>query len=81
MKKKKDKGPRRQERRFVAQSSFNPWLVRILGGLGASALLLGEPLESWKIFAGLLVMGGLALNLFWGRRRPKFAPVPESSAS
>jgi O-acetylserine/cysteine efflux transporter len=50
-------------------------------GLGASALLLGEPLESWKIFAGLLVMGGLALNLFWGRRRPKFAPVPESSAS
>jgi O-acetylserine/cysteine efflux transporter len=37
-------------------------------GLGASALLLGEPLESWKIFAGLLVMGGLALNLFWVRR-------------
>lgn len=44
-------------------------------GMGASALFLGEPLESWKILAGLLVMGGLALNLFWGRRRPKFAPV------
>jgi O-acetylserine/cysteine efflux transporter len=37
-------------------------------GMGASALLLGEPLESWKILAGLLVMGGLALNLFWVRR-------------
>jgi O-acetylserine/cysteine efflux transporter len=44
-------------------------------GMGASALLLGEPLESWKILAGLLVMGGLALNLFWGRRKPKFAPA------
>jgi O-acetylserine/cysteine efflux transporter len=47
-------------------------------GMGASALVLGEPLESWKIFAGLLVMGGLALNLFWGRRKPKFVPVPET---
>jgi O-acetylserine/cysteine efflux transporter len=37
-------------------------------GMGASALLLGEPLESWKILAGLLVMGGLTLNLFWARR-------------
>jgi O-acetylserine/cysteine efflux transporter len=48
--------------------------------MGASALLLGEPLESWKILAGLLVMGGLALNLFWGRRKAKFAPVPENAA-
>ena len=46
-------------------------------GIGASVILLGEPLESWKIFAGLLVMGGLVLNLFWDRRKAKFAPVPE----
>jgi O-acetylserine/cysteine efflux transporter len=49
-------------------------------GMGASALVLGEPLESWKILAGLLVMGGLALNLFWSRRKAKFAPVPENAA-
>jgi len=48
-------------------------------GMGASALVLGEPLESWKILAGLLVMSGLALNLFWGRRKPKLIPVPEQS--
>jgi len=49
-------------------------------GMGASALLLGEPLESWKILAGFLVLSGLALNLFWARRRPKLIPVPEQSA-
>ena len=37
-------------------------------GFAASALILGEPLEAWKIEAGLLVMSGLALNLFWVRR-------------
>jgi len=36
---KKSRAGRRQERRFIAQSAYNPWLVRILGGLGA--LLLG----------------------------------------
>ena len=49
-------------------------------GMGASALVLGEPLENWKIFAGLLVMGGLALNLFWARRNPSLVPVPETGA-
>jgi O-acetylserine/cysteine efflux transporter len=32
-------------------------------GMGASALLLGEGLPSWKIFAALLVMSGLAINI------------------
>ena len=50
-------------------------------GFAASALILGEPLEAWKIEAGLLVMSGLALNLFWGRRKAAFAPVPERSPS
>ena len=49
-------------------------------GMGASALLLGEPLESWKILAGLLVLSGLALNLFWSRRKPKLVPATEQSA-
>jgi O-acetylserine/cysteine efflux transporter len=37
-------------------------------GFAASALILGEPLQSWKIGAGLLVLAGLALNMLWGRR-------------
>lgn len=39
-------GGRRQERRFVSQSSANTWLVRALGG--ASALVLGAGL--WAYF-------------------------------
>jgi O-acetylserine/cysteine efflux transporter len=38
-------------------------------GMGASALLLGEPLPPWKLLAAGLVMGGLALNLLWPRLR------------
>ncbi len=49
-------------------------------GIGASVIALGEPLEGWKIFAGLLVMGGLAVNLLWARRKAKFTPVPEIGA-
>jgi O-acetylserine/cysteine efflux transporter len=41
-------------------------------GFAASALWLGEPMQSWKIAAALLVMGGLAINLLW----PKPKPVP-----
>jgi O-acetylserine/cysteine efflux transporter len=34
-------------------------------GMGASALLLAEPLPGWKLMAAGLVMGGLALNVLW----------------
>lgn len=34
-------------------------------GMGASAVLLGEPLTSWKLTAAVLVLGGLALNTLW----------------
>jgi O-acetylserine/cysteine efflux transporter len=34
-------------------------------GMGASAVLLGEPLSSWKLTAAALVMAGLALNTLW----------------
>jgi O-acetylserine/cysteine efflux transporter len=36
-------------------------------GLGASALLLGEPLQPWKLTAFALVMAGLSLGLLWPR--------------
>jgi hypothetical protein len=62
-KKKKDKieTRRRQERRFVAQSAFNPWIVRVLGGLGALALGAG----AWGYFYGHL-----------GDLDEKFRPIP-----
>ena len=34
-------------------------------GMGASALILGEPLQSWKLIAAALVLGGLAVNMLW----------------
>lgn len=34
-------------------------------GMGASALLLGEPLETWKLAAAVLVIGGLGLNVLY----------------
>ena len=36
-------------------------------GMAASALLLGEGLPPWKLWAGALVLSGLALNLLWPR--------------
>jgi O-acetylserine/cysteine efflux transporter len=38
-------------------------------GMGASALVLHEPLPAWKIIACLLIMGGLAVNLLWRPRK------------
>jgi O-acetylserine/cysteine efflux transporter len=35
--------------------------------MDASAVLLGEPLTSWKLTAAVLVLGGLALNTLWPR--------------
>jgi O-acetylserine/cysteine efflux transporter len=34
-------------------------------GMGASAILLHEPLTAWKLGAALLVLAGLALNTLW----------------
>ncbi len=38
-----------------------------LFGIGASAFWLGESLPAWKLIAGALVLGGLAINLLWPR--------------
>ncbi|HYD96342.1 MAG TPA: EamA family transporter [Noviherbaspirillum sp.] len=43
-------------------------LVPVVGMLSA-ALVLGEPLQWWKLAAGLLVLAGLALNQFGGLAR------------
>jgi len=36
-------------------------------GMGASAVLLHEPLAPWKLTAAVLVLGGLAINTLWPR--------------
>lgn len=38
-------------------------------GMGSSALLLGEPLQAWKLGAAALVLAGLALNVWTARQR------------
>jgi O-acetylserine/cysteine efflux transporter len=38
-------------------------------GMGASVLVLDEPLPAWKFTACLLIMAGLAVNLLWRPRR------------
>ncbi|MBS0482619.1 MAG: EamA family transporter [Proteobacteria bacterium] len=42
-------------------------------GLGASALMLGEPLQWWKILSFVLVMAGLVLGILWPRFRKVLA--------
>jgi O-acetylserine/cysteine efflux transporter len=49
-------------------------------GMGASTIVLGEALTSWKITAAVLVLGGLALNTLWPawkRYRMAAAPAAE----
>ena len=69
----KKKRARRTERRFIAQSSHNAWLVRILGGLGATTLGAGtwgytyghafdadeklKPIPAYLIASGAVVTG------------------------
>jgi O-acetylserine/cysteine efflux transporter len=42
-----------------------------LFGLGSSALVLGEPLQPWKLLAAALVVAGLAMNVFLPRPAPQ----------
>ena len=47
-----------------------PWSLLVpVFGMGAAAWWLAEPLPGWKLAAGALIIGGLALNLLW----PRFA--------
>ncbi|MBT1158144.1 EamA family transporter [Aminobacter anthyllidis] len=55
-------------------------LVPVFGFLG-SAVLLGEPLQDWKLVASSLVIVGLCINLFGPRlfSRPQRSVVPPPS--
>lgn len=44
-----------------------------LFGMGASALLLGESMPAWKMGACALVLGGLAVIIFWPRLQARLA--------
>ena len=45
-------------------------------GMGASALLLHEPLQSWKLLAAALIMSGLAIGVLWPRITSRFKGQP-----
>ena len=65
-------------------ATVTPWALLVpVFGIGASAAMLGEPLPAWKLGAAALVIGGLALNLWAGRRRaaPKRPALPSGDAS
>ena len=49
-------------------ASISPMALLVtVFGMGASALILGEPLPAWKLLAAALVMAGLAINTLWPR--------------
>ncbi|MBI5255265.1 MAG: EamA family transporter [Burkholderiales bacterium] len=51
-------------------ATVSPWALAVpVFGMATSAWWLGEPLPAWKLVAAVLVVAGLALNLFWPRLR------------
>ena len=54
-------------RRYPAAMVAPFALLVPVAGMGSAAALLGEPLQWWKLTAGALVIGGLALNQFGER--------------
>jgi O-acetylserine/cysteine efflux transporter len=53
--------------RYPATTVTPTALLVPIFGMSTSALVLGEGLEIWKLAAAALVLGGLALNMFWPR--------------
>ena len=52
-------------------------------GMGAAALVLGEPLPPWKLTAAGLIIAGLALNVFyprWREARPRGGDAQQKAA-
>lgn len=59
--------------RKYAAATVAPFSLLVpVAGMASAALVLGEPLQWWKIVAGLLVLSGLALNLFGSRLWARF---------
>ena len=47
-----------------------PWALLVpVSGMMASNLMLGEPMPLWKITAALLILTGLALNIYISVRK------------
>jgi len=46
-----------------------------LFGMGSSAWLLGEPMPGWKLGACALVLGGLAVIIFWPRLQGRWSRI------
>ena len=51
-----------------------------VAGMASAALLLDEPLQWWKLVGGVLVLGGLALNVFGGRFSARSLPSAPPAA-
>jgi O-acetylserine/cysteine efflux transporter len=60
-------------RRYAAATIAPYALLVPVAGMSSAALILGEPLQWWKVAAGALVLGGLALNQFGARLWAKVA--------
>jgi O-acetylserine/cysteine efflux transporter len=59
--------------RKYAAATVAPFALLVpVAGMASAALVLGEPLQWWKLAAGLLVLLGLALNLFGPRLWARF---------
>jgi O-acetylserine/cysteine efflux transporter len=55
-------------KRYSAATIAPTALLVPVFGMGASAVLLGEPPPLWKLLAAGLVIGGLALGMLWPHR-------------
>ena len=62
--------------RYAAASVTPMALLVPVFGMGAAALWLGEPLPTWKVEAGLLVMAGLIVNVTWPRLEMRWRAHP-----
>ena len=61
--------------RYPAASVAPMALLVPVFGMAASAWFLGEPLQPWKLGAGALILGGLAVNLLGPRLFRRSAPA------
>ena len=76
MAKKKKVEKRRKEQRFFPQSNANPWIVRVIGALGAIALgagayeqFLATAPEPWKYTPYVLAAGAHIQGVLRNRAR------------
>jgi len=60
-------------------AAFTPTALLVpVFGLGASSLVLGEPLDDWKLLAGALILAGLAINMLGAPPRERREEAEEA---